>query len=143
MAHTFQVTFDAADPMAVAEFWAGALGYIVQPPPEGFDSWDEFADSADIPEEDRSKLAATIDPDGVGPRLLFQKVPEGKTVKNRVHLDVNVTEHGASIEEQRKVIDAEVERLIALGATRFEDFDEPTGTWTVMQDPEGNEFCIQ
>ncbi|MCH8992980.1 MAG: VOC family protein, partial [Acidobacteria bacterium] len=98
---------------------------------------------ADIPEEDRSKLAATIDPDGVGPRLLFQKVPEGKTVKNRVHLDVNVTEHGASIEEQRKVIDAEVERLIALGATRFEDFDEPTGTWTVMQDPEGNEFCIQ
>ena len=143
MAHTFQVTFDAADPMTVAEFWAEALGYIVQPPPEGFDSWDAFADSAGIPEEDRDNLAAVVDPDGAGPRLLFQKVPEGKAVKNRVHLDVNVTERGSSEEERRTVIDTEVARLVAIGATRLKDFNEPTGTWTVMRDVEGNEFCVQ
>ena len=143
MAHGFQVTFDAADPIVVAEFWAGALGYIVQPPPEGFETWEEFADSVGIPEEDRDNLAAVIDPDGAGPRLLFQKVPEGKTVKNRVHLDVNVTERDTPDEDRRTAVDAEVERLIALGATRLDDFDDQTGMWTVMQDVEGNEFCVQ
>ena len=143
MAHTFQVTFDAANPMVVAEFWAAALGYIVQPPPDGFTSWDEFADSIDMPGEDRDNLAAAVDPDGEGPRVLFQKVPEGKVVKNRVHLDVNITERGSSPEQRRVAIDAEVERLLALGATRFDDFDDETGMWTVMQDVEGNEFCVQ
>ena len=143
MAHTLQVTFDAADPMAVAEFWAPALGYIVQPPPGDFATWEDFADSVGIPEEDRDNLAAVIDPDGVGPRLLFQKVPEGKAVKYRVHLDVNITERGSSPEQQRVAIDAEVERLLALGATRLDDFDDETGMWTVMQDVEGNEFCVQ
>jgi hypothetical protein len=143
MAHSFQVTFDAANPMAVAEFWAAALGYVVQPPPEGFDSWDAFADAAGIPEEDREHLAAVVDPDGSGPRILFQKVPEGKTVKNRVHLDVNITDPDSSPEEHRTAIDTEVERLLALGATRLDDFSDQTGTWTVMQDIEGNEFCVQ
>ena len=143
MAHSFQVTFDSADPMAVAEFWAAALGYIVQPPPEGFDTWEDFADSVGIPEEERGNLAAAIDPDETGPRLLFQKVPEGKAVKNRVHLDVNVTEHGLGEEERRSAIDAEVDRLVALGAVRLRDFNEATGTWTVMHDVEGNEFCVQ
>jgi hypothetical protein len=143
MAHTFQVTFDAADPMAVAGFWAEALGYIVQPPPEDFESWEAFADAVGIPEEDRGNLAAVIDPDGTGPRLLFQKVPEGKSVKNRVHLDVNVTDRESSAEEQRAAIDADVDRLVGAGATRLNDFDGPTGTWTVMQDIEGNEFCVQ
>ncbi len=143
MAHSFQVTFDAADPAAVAEFWAAALGYVVQPPPEGYATWDEFADAVGIPEEERGNLSAAIDPDGDGPRLLFQKVPEGKAVKNRVHLDVNVTEHGLSHEERRPIIDEEVGRLIGLGATKLRDFDDPTGVWTVMQDIEGNEFCVQ
>lgn len=143
MAHNFQVTFDAADPMTVAEFWASALGYAVQPPPDGFDTWDEFAASAGIPEEERDNLAAIVDPDGEGPRVLFQKVPEGKTVKNRLHLDVNVSARGADAEQQRTEIDAEVERLLALGATKLAEFDDPTGIWTVMQDVEGNEFCVQ
>lgn len=143
MAHTFQVTFDAATPMAVAEFWAAALGYVLEPPPEGYDSWEAFADAVGIPEADRDNLAAAIDPNGAGPRLLFQKVPEGKAVKNRVHLDVTVTEHGSAPEEQREAINTEIERLISLGATRRDDFDGPTGTWTVMQDVEGNEFCVQ
>jgi hypothetical protein len=143
MTRTFQVTFDAAEPMAVAEFWATALGYLMQPPPDGFESWEAFADAVGIPEEDRGNLAAVVDPDGTGPRLLFQKVPEGKSVKNRVHLDVNVTDRESSAEEQRATIDAEVDRLVGAGATRLDDFDEPTGTWTVMQDVEGNEFCVQ
>ena len=143
MTRTFQVTFDAAEPMAVAEFWATALGYLVQPPPDGFESWEAFADAVGIPEEARGNLAAVVDPDGTGPRLLFQKVPEGKSVKNRVHLDVNVTDRESSAEEQRATIDAEVDRLVGAGATRLDDFDGPTGTWTVMQDVEGNEFCIQ
>jgi hypothetical protein len=143
MAHTFQVAFDAANPMALAEFWAAALGYIVQPPPEGFESWEAFADAVGIPEADRGNLAAVIDPDGGGPRILFQKVPEAKTIKNRVHLDVNVTDRESSAEEQRSTIDAEVDRLVAVGANRLDDFDGPTGTWTVMQDVEGNEFCVQ
>ena len=143
MARGFQVTFDAANPAAVAEFWAEALRYIVQPPPEGFATWEEFADSVGIPEEDRDNLAAVIDPDGEGPRLLFQKVPEGKTVKNRVHLDVNVTERDTAEEDRRRAIDEEVDRLVALGATRLDDFNDQTGTWTVMQDVEGNEFCVQ
>jgi hypothetical protein len=143
MAHSFQVTFDAANPMAVAEFWAAALGYVVQPPPEGFATWEAFADSVGIPEEDRDNLAAVVDPDGSGPRLLFQKVPEGKTVKNRVHLDVNITDRDSSEEAHRSAIDAEVDRLVGLGATRLDDFNDETGTWTVMQDIEGNEFCVQ
>jgi Glyoxalase-like domain len=143
VAHDFQVTFDAADPATVAEFWAAALGYILQPPPDGFESWEAFADSVGIPEEERDRLAAVVDPDGDGPRILFQKVPEGKTVKNRVHLDVNVTERGLPDDERRAAIDAEVERLIGLGASKLAEFNDPTGMWTVMQDVEGNEFCVQ
>jgi hypothetical protein len=143
MAHTFQVTFDAANPMALAEFWATALGYIVQPPPEGFESWEAFADTVGIPEADRDNLAAVVDPDGTGPRLLFQKAPEAKTIKNRVHLDVNVTVRESSAAEKRATIDAEVDSLVAVGANRLDDFDGPAGTWTVMQDVEGNEFCVQ
>ena len=143
MALGFQVTFDAHDTRSLAGFWAAALGYILQPPPPGYDSWEAFADEADIPQEDRDKLSAVVDPEGKGPRLLFQKVPEGKTAKNRMHLDVNA---GAGLEgdERKAVVDAKAESLAGLGATlvaaRRGDFGE---YWVVMQDPEGNEFCVQ
>jgi hypothetical protein len=88
-------------------------------------------------------LAAAVDPEGKGPRILFQRVPEGKTVKNRVHLDVNVTTPGIPAADRRSLIDTEADRLVALGATRVEDHESHGDTWTVMQDPEGNEFCIQ
>src|SRR3954469_3059795 len=84
----FQVTFDCAEPERVARFWCEVLGYVVPPPPEGFASWDEF-DRAQPPEQQGSAYAC-VDPSGVGPRLFFQRVPEGKVVKNRVHLDVRV-----------------------------------------------------
>src|SRR6478672_7032185 len=83
-----QVTFDCADPRAVAEFWKAALGYVDPPPLDGFDSWDAF--EATLPVERRGSTWACQDPEGVGPRLFFQRVPEGKTVKNRLHLDVRV-----------------------------------------------------
>src|SRR5438445_8660408 len=83
-----QVTFDCASPRAVAEFWKAVLGYVDPPTPPGFDSWDAF--DASLPAEKRDSAWACQDPDGVGPRLFFQRVPEGKTVKNRVHLDVRV-----------------------------------------------------
>ena len=142
MARSFQVTFDALDTTALAAFWGEALGYVLQPPPDGFGSWEAFADTVGIPEEDRDQLAAVIDPDGDGPRILIQKVAEAKTAKNRCHLDVVVTERTMDAAERKAAIDAEAERLVALGATRGESFEEAIGTWTVMHDPEGNEFCL-
>ena len=85
-----QVVFDAADPEKLAEFWGLALGYVAEPPPEGFGTWEEFARSAGIAEAEFGDQASRIDPAGEGPRLYFQRVPEGKTAKNRVHLDVHV-----------------------------------------------------
>lgn len=142
MARSFQVTFDAADTQALADFWAEALAYVPQPPPQGFDSWETFASAAGIPQDDWDQLAAVVDPDGDGPRILIQKVPEPKTAKNRCHLDISVTNRAMDSTERRATIDVEADRLVDLGATRFGDFDEAIGIWTVMQDPEGNEFCL-
>ena len=142
MSRSLQVTFDALDTAALAAFWGEALGYVLQPPPDGFDSWDAFADAVGIPEEDRDQLASVVDPDGGGPRILIQKVPESKTAKNRCHLDIVLTDRSMESAERKAAIEAEAERLVALGATRGESFDEAIGTWTVMHDPEGNEFCL-
>jgi hypothetical protein len=79
-----QVTFDCAEPERVARFWCEVLGYVVPPPPEGFATWDDF-DRA-LPPEHQGSAFACIDPSGVGPRLFFKRVPEGKVVKNRLHL---------------------------------------------------------
>jgi hypothetical protein len=85
-----------------------------------------------------------VDPDGKGPRIYFQQVPEPKSVKNRVHLDVNVGGgHGTALEERRPHVDAEVERLVGLGATRQDPMEQRGEYWVVMRDPEGNEFCLQ
>ena len=134
MAHGFQVTFDAASPRALGAFWCQALGYVEQPPPPGFDNWDDALDAFGIDRSDPDRAFAIVDPDGVGPRLFFAKVPEGKTAKNRVHLDVNV---GA--EAMHRVADD----LAKLGAQVVGEFDEPGGHWITMLDPEGNEFCVQ
>lgn len=140
---SFQVTFDAHDPARIAEFWAEVLGYILQPPPTGYATWEDFADAVGIAEEERGSMAAAVDPDGIKPRLLFVRVPEGKTVKNRVHLDVNVTDHSMPVEDRRSTIATHVDRLVKLGARKVEDRSDHTSIWTVMTDPEGNEFCLQ
>jgi len=144
MSFRFQVTFDAADPERLAAFWGTALGYVEQEPPEGYESWEKWARSVGIPEERWNDAFALVDPDGVRPRLFFQRVPEPKTVKNRVHLDVTVGgDRGVTLDERRPRVDAEVERLVGAGATRLKVNDEADQYWVVMQDPEGNEFCLQ
>ena len=137
----FQVTFDCAEPERVARFWCEVLGYVVPPPPEGFASWDEF--EATLPAEEHGRSYACVDPSGVGPRLYFQRVPEGKVVKNRVHLDVRAGT-GLVGEERLATLQAERARLEALGASceRVMLADEVNESCIVMHDIEDNEFCL-
>lgn len=142
MAIEFQVTFDCADPDRLATFWAVVLGYKAPDPPPGFATWGTFLDSIGVPASERDSRRALEDPEGKGPRLYFQRVPEPKAVKNRLHLDLRFgggpqTPPG----ERRARIDAAVERLVALGATVVGPQDEYGIYCVVMRDPEGNEFC--
>jgi hypothetical protein len=137
-----QVVFDAAEPEKLAEFWGLALGYVAEPPPEGFASWEEFAGSAGIPESDFGDQASRIDPAGAGPRLYFQRVPEGKTAKNRVHLDVRVAGREVRGEERKRLVSEHVERLVQAGGSLAWETDDVRGSAVVMRDPEGNEFCV-
>jgi hypothetical protein len=144
MARQVQITFDGAAPGRLAEFWAEALGYQVQPPPPGFASWPEALTAWGIPPERHDEASAAVDPDGEGPRLFFQRVPEGKTAKNRVHLDVRAAP-GLTGDERMATLEAECDRLVFLGATRLlrVDPDPPLiGGNIVMADPDGNEFCL-
>jgi hypothetical protein len=136
-----QVTFDCAEPQRLARFWCEVLGYVVPRPPEGFATWDDYDRS--LPSEDQDSWFACTDPSGVGPRLFFQRVPEGKVVKNRVHLDVRVGT-GMVGEERLATLQAECERLVALGAVcvRVLLADEENESCIVMQDIEGNEFDL-
>jgi hypothetical protein len=136
-----QVTFDCADPERVARFWCEVLGYVVPPPPPGFADWDEFDRS--LPAEHQGSAFACVDPTGVGPRLFFQRVPEGKVVKNRLHLDVRAG-IGLVGDERLATLRAESERLIALGAKLFQEqvADGINESCITMLDIEGNEFCL-
>lgn len=140
-----QITFDAADPAAQARFWAAALGYRLQEPPEGFASWDDWLRDQGIPESEWNDASAIVDPEGTRPRIFIQRVPEGKVAKNRVHLDLNVGGgHGVPLEERRRRVDAEVERLRSLGASDARGpIERQLEYWVRMNDPEGNEFCVQ
>ncbi|MFD8734063.1 VOC family protein [Streptomyces sp. NPDC059618] len=137
----FQVTFDCAEPERVARFWCEVLGYVVPPPPKGFASWEGF--KASRSPEDRDAWFVCVDPENGGPRLYFQRVPEGKVVKNRVHLDVRVGT-GLVGEERLTVLQAECARLVALGAVHVRTLvaDDENESCIVMQDVEGNEFCV-
>jgi hypothetical protein len=137
----FQVTFDCKEPGRVARFWCEVLGYVLPPPPEGFATWEDY--NLALPPEQRDAWSACVDPTGVGPRLFFQRVPEGKVVKNRLHLDVRA---GAGLvgAERLAVLEAEGARLIALGATPvlLQHADEENESCYTLQDIEGNEFCL-
>ena len=143
MATEVQITFDSADPAALAAFWAEVLGYVPQPPPGDFASWDEALDAWGVPQAERNSRSALIDPDGSRPRVFFQRVPVGKTAKNRVHLDVRAAP-GQEGDERMATLEAEAARLVALGASRFKRFEPGPmeAGFIVMQDPEGNEFCL-
>jgi len=117
---------DAADPHRLAGFWALALGYVAEP---GYDDPDG---------------ASIIDPDGRGPAIGFLKVPEPKTAKNRMHIDIRVAgEPPWDMAEREQLIRAKVAELVAAGATaqREETYGERLGH-VVMRDLEGNEFCV-
>src|SRR5690348_7323560 len=122
MSLEFQVTFDAGDPGALASFWAEALGYQFQPPPPGFGDWDSALEAWGVPEDQRNSRSALLDPTGKGPRLFFQRVPEGKTAKNRVHLDLRAAP-GLEGDERMVALEARAEQLVALGAERVRRFE--------------------
>ena len=145
MALDFQLVIDCADPHTLADWWADALGWEAEGTDEDFirRMIKEGLASDDDTVVHKGKLhwktgAAINHPDGREsgrPRILFQLVPEPKTIKNRVHFDVQ------PLDGTR---DEEVERLLALGATVVDDRRNPDGTgWVVMGDPEGNEFCVE
>jgi len=138
-----QVVIDTQHPARLAGFWAEALGYIPEPPPVGFTDWESCMRSEGVPEAEWDRYTALVDPGGGGPRLLLQKVPEDKVVKNRLHLDLSVSGgRGASPEERRRAIGRAAARLEGLGASVLGPVEEPGSYWVVMQDPEGNEFCL-
>lgn len=144
MAVEFQVTFDAADPEGLAGFWAEALGYVSDEPPQGFPTWDAFLDAMGVRPDERDTAWALHDPDGRGPRLYFQKVPEGKVAKNRVHLDLRAAAGAQNYETRMAMLEDECARLVALGAERVRRFEKSLTSFgfIVMRDPEGNEFCL-
>lgn len=144
MALDVQITFDCADPAKLAVFWAEVLGYQLQGPPPGFESWDQALDAVGVPPERRNDVSAVVDPEGAGPRLFFQRVPEGKQAKNRVHLDVRAAP-GLMGDERMAALEAEADRLVGFGATRVARHEpEPPLAFghIVMADPEGNEWCL-
>lgn len=145
MATSVQVTFDCADPTRQAEFWARALGYRLPDPPDGHTTWEDWARAQGISQEHWNDWAAIEDPDGVGPRFYFQRVPEGKVAKNRMHLDLNVGGgREVALRDRKTRVYAEVERLKRLGADDHRGSIEEDGEfWVRMNDPEGNEFCLQ
>ena len=126
MATPWTLGCDARDPQRLAAFWALALGYVKEP---GFEEPDN---------------ASIVDPDGQGPAVGFLQVPEGKSAKNRMHIDIRVAgEPPWDMTERERLIRAKVPELVAAGATvaREEHYGDHLGH-VVMLDPEGNEFCV-
>jgi hypothetical protein len=144
-----QIAVDCADPARLVPFWAAALGYVVEPPPEGFTSWNDYFRDLGVPDDelptDVDAADSIVDPNGVGPRVCFLPVPERKSQKNRIHFDLKVSGgRSVPLPERRERIETEASRLESLGATRLrvnstEGLDH---YGVVMQDPEGNEFCV-
>jgi Glyoxalase-like domain len=152
MSRESQVTFDAHDPRALSSFWREVLGYVHPAPPgvelaedaDPLAAWDAFLAQIGVPEEERNTKSAIEDPEGNGPRVFFQQVPEDKVAKNRVHLDVRAAP-GLHGDDRMAALETECDRLVALGANRLRRFEpEPplSGGFIVMTDPEGNEFCL-
>jgi hypothetical protein len=144
MAYDFQVVVDCADPHTLADWWAEALGWAVEPSDEAFIR--KMIEQGHATEDDTTthrgvlvwKIGAAIRPpagqeNGPHRRILFQSVPEPKTVKNRVHLDVRVGKEN---------VESELERLTARGATFLHRGRQGPYSWVTIADPEGNELCL-
>lgn len=151
---TWQLTIDCNDPSLMVRFWGPALGYEVTPPPDGFDTWNDWYRSVGVPEDelddDVDAADRLFDPKGEGPKIWFQIVPEGKSIKNRLHLDLYPSGgRSVPLERRKALVDAFVAELIEAGATvrnrypeEFGSQADPNGYYVGMYDPEGNEFCV-
>jgi hypothetical protein len=147
----FQLVIDCKDPGLLARFWAAALGYVLEPPPEGFASWDDWRRDIGLPGSEPGIGAdSIIDPRGDGPRIWFHVMPDAKVVKNRLHLDIHVSGGRSAVDRnvplatRMQRVDAEARRLTDLGATLTVVMSEDGLDHYAagMKDPEGNEFDI-
>jgi len=145
MAHKVQIVFDCKNPDTLAKFYAGALSYKLQDPPGGYASWEAWLREHGVPEDEWNSASAIVDPEGVGPRIYFQQMETPKLGKNRLHIDINASGGmKVPLAKRKKQVKSEVERIVLLGATKDHELDEGTGEYCfVMNDPEGNEFCVQ
>jgi len=142
----WQLTIDANDPALLARFWGTALGYVPAPPAEPRTTWNaHYRDRLGEREAFDDRL---FDPDGLRPPIWFQQVPESKAGKNRLHLDLYPTGRDNALPQERRIeiVEAKVAELIAAGGTvqrrKREDDPEDPVYYVVLQDPEGNEFCV-
>jgi hypothetical protein len=147
----FQLVIDCKDPELLARFWAAALGYVLEPPPEGFATWDDWRRDIGLPDSELGiGTDSIIDPRGEGPRIWFRVEPTAKVGKNRLHFDVHASGGRSTMDRnvpfatRKQRVDAEARRLADLGATitgalGAGDLDHYA---VGMKDPEGNEFDI-
>lgn len=145
----WQLTIDCNEPSRLVSFWANVLGYVIQDAPAGFATWNEWYLSVGVSEDeldlDGDGSDRIVDPHGRGPRIWFQKVPEAKAGKNRLHLDVYVGGGpDTPVETRRSRVDARVAELVDIGATvdHVTDEAEHGRYFVVLLDPEGNELCL-
>jgi Glyoxalase-like domain len=139
VARAVQVDIDCEKPDLLASFWAAALDYRLFDPPSGHATWAEYSQSEAV--EPGEAWSMIVDPEGRGPSVLFHRVPEPKVGKNRLHLDIFLAP-GAPRSVTQPLVDAEARRLVDLGATFVRTSSEARDYYVVMQDPEGNEFCV-
>jgi hypothetical protein len=147
---TWQLTIDCRHPRRMVDFWASALGYEPVPAPEPFPTWKAYYVSIGVPAEEfdpgEDGTDRLQDPRGRGPSIWFQVVPEDKTVKNRLHLDVFPEDRVGTGRSSREEVDKRVAELLALGATVAWRHPSDAGGddhyAVTMRDPEGNEFCV-
>ncbi|MFF2653977.1 VOC family protein [Streptomyces sp. NPDC058045] len=145
-----QLVIDCADPRRLVRFWAEALGYVPEPPPGGHTTWRAYWQDMGVPEAELPEGAgevpeSIVDPAGRGPRVWFQRVPEAKTAKNRLHLDLKVGGgRGVPLPVRTERVTTAVRRLTDAGATVLHITDEPDLEHyaVLLWDPEGNEFCV-
>ena len=144
MATRIQVAVDCHDSKLMVDFWSTALHYVMPDPPSPFTRWSEYWRSFDLPEDEiDDHPSMVVDPDGVGPRMFFHEVPEGKVSKNRWHLDLAVSGgRDVPIDVRRERVGAEADRLVAAGATKVRVLEAPNHYAVAMLDPEGNEFDL-